>query len=352
MIREKHDRGAHYALPWPEEFEDVAKVEGSPPRFIQVDVAISPSLQAFQWVLFKHAHGDLWNILGSMIRYFGLAIDETALSIRVPEVEEMNRNLAKIKISEDPMVVLSVLGLEVDGYWEEPFNSLDDLYEYAATCPLFWVRPLPSEATDDKQDENAPGPSSAVQQAIAEDRKRLKANDRRRMNTRPCYRGWIEDFIPRCRAEGRFLEKRYTRDAVKAGVFARFPVEAEYNQRRRDYLIERQRLDIWNKLIKGYFQALPGYEDMNTTYRGCMLKGLKRIILEDDTSYGIVPGKPFRDEEGFFDMDWIREFVQTQNEIVGDAAMARNNAKYDKLLEEKKRKRELGDNPQGVDASN
>ncbi|PKS06695.1 hypothetical protein jhhlp_006769 [Lomentospora prolificans] len=342
MIREKNDQVAHYAIPWPEEFQDVGREEDTPPRYIQVDVAISPSLQSFEWVLFKQAHGDLWNILGSMIRYCGLSIDETALSIRIPEVEEISRNMAKVKISDDPLVVLSVLGLKADGYWEEPFDSSDDLYEYAATSPFFWIRPIPPETADKLVDDPSVS-SPAAQQAIAEDRKALKANDRRRMNTRPCYRGWIEDFIPRCRAEGRFFTKRCTRESVRTEIFSKFPIEAEYNQKRKDHLIRRQREVIWNKHIKGYLQGLPTYEELNPTYRGCMLKGLKRIILEDDRSYGIVPDKAFRDDEGYYLMDRVDEYVQTQHEAVGDAAMARNNAKYEKILEEKKRKQEHGE---------
>jgi hypothetical protein len=30
----------------------------------------------FEWMLFKHAYGDFWNILGSIARFSGLFADE------------------------------------------------------------------------------------------------------------------------------------------------------------------------------------------------------------------------------------------------------------------------------------
>ncbi len=61
--------------------------------------------------LFKHAHGDIWNLLGSTIRPFGLTVDEDALWLRIPEIEKFDRKKAKIRLTSDPVEVIRFLGL-------------------------------------------------------------------------------------------------------------------------------------------------------------------------------------------------------------------------------------------------
>jgi len=339
-ISENHGH-AHYAIPWPQEFQDIGEKDGDRPRFIQIDVAISPSLHALQWILFRHAHGDLWNILGSMIRGCGLVVDETALSIRIPEIENINRNRAKIKITDDPVEVLKVLGLDVNGFRDQPFESLDDLYEYAATSPMFYVRPLPPETAESAEgDSLAAAQTSATEQAIMEDKKVLRSNDRRRMRGRPCYRNWVEDFIPRCRAEGRFLKQRRTRESVRAEIFAKFPIKAEYDQRLKDFLIERQRHELWNKEIKEHLLAEYG-PNVDPAYRGNMLSAMKKIVLDGDESFGIVPPWPLRDPEGYYDIERARQFIREHHKEVGDAAITINHQKYLQALEKKKKQQEV-----------
>src|SRR6187549_3258987 len=53
---------SNMAIPWPVTAESPPE-EGKPPRFIQVDVRICDSLENLAWMLFKHAHGDIWNLL-------------------------------------------------------------------------------------------------------------------------------------------------------------------------------------------------------------------------------------------------------------------------------------------------
>src|SRR5687767_4993582 len=57
------ETSANFAIPWPSDNQD----HTSQSKFIQVDVRICDTLQSLHWILFKHAHGDIWNILGSMI---------------------------------------------------------------------------------------------------------------------------------------------------------------------------------------------------------------------------------------------------------------------------------------------
>jgi hypothetical protein len=130
---------AHVALPWPREFEflhdeslstaqglskdedeDEAPQEPNTDvrtlpslRHIQVDIRICASPSHLQWLLFKHAHGDMWNLLGSTIRPYGLTVDDAALWVRVPEIEASDRKRARVFLSDDPAETLAFLGLPV-----------------------------------------------------------------------------------------------------------------------------------------------------------------------------------------------------------------------------------------------
>ena len=332
MLRENGTKAAHYAVPWPTHLSHLGP-EPDRERHIQVDVRVCPSLQDFQWGLFKHAHGDLWNILGSTVRPLGLTVDEEALWIRVPEIEGVNRRRSKVWVTDDPGRVLEVLGLRGGTAWEEPFGSREELYEYAARSPLFWVKPLEEGESEGKKDGSR----------VDDDKRALKSNDRRRMNTRPCYRGWVEDFLPRCRAEGRFAERRHTRESVTERVFGRFPVELEFRARLREFEIEQQRNDIWKNRIKGFVEGLEGLcsreglgmaanIERERTYRGCLTKALKRIVLEEDAGYGILPRKRLRDDDGRYLMDNVVEFIQGEYKAVGDAAMRAHDEEYSEMM--------------------
>ncbi|KAJ2983431.1 hypothetical protein NUW58_g6248 [Xylaria curta] len=133
------------AIPWPSDFaypneETKGQSDSSPrenafegaqgsadnirPPCIQVDVHVCGTLDKLQFMLFKHAHGDLWNILGSTIRALGLTIDEKALYIRIPEIEETDKKKARVPLSTDPSEILSFLGLSVGSKeWEQPFDG-------------------------------------------------------------------------------------------------------------------------------------------------------------------------------------------------------------------------------------
>ncbi|KAH7111507.1 hypothetical protein B0J13DRAFT_631848 [Dactylonectria estremocensis] len=183
-------------------------------HFIQVDVRVCGSLEHFQWMLFKHAHGYIWNLLGTTIRPYGLSVDECSLWLRIPEIEAFNRGRAKVFLTSDPDEILQFLGLPIENFWTDTFEDLDAMYEYVARCRLFWVSPLDPE-------------NEGTVTGLEQDRKKLKANDRKRMSQRPGFRNWVEDFKPRCREEGRFLIQPTTREQVTQEAFDWFHVQGE-----------------------------------------------------------------------------------------------------------------------------
>ncbi|KAL8388433.1 hypothetical protein RB595_009245 [Gaeumannomyces hyphopodioides] len=312
-ILKLHDSSAHLALPWPRLMDGSGSDEGQKEHdtFVQLDVRICASERVLRWMAFRHAHGDIWNILGSMIRPLGLTADETALWLRIPEVEVIDRKRARVLLTDDPHVALDVLGLPDDkGQWDNSFDSYEDLFEYVAGCRFFYVSPDPSgaEAGGDAQDSpqrqkllqelDAHGrPSSTVH---GDTRQTLKSNDRRRMKTRPLFRAWIDEFIPRCRAAGLYpppppddastastATKEDLRDVVRAELLARFPAAAlEYDERLTAWRKERQRLALV-EAVKAAVPAedcerLPGYDNSRGRSRSALIAALRRVVLDDD----------------------------------------------------------------------
>lgn len=290
-----------------EDVEDQESADDLRPRFIQVDVHICEKLENLQWMLFKHAHGDLWNLLGATIRRFGLTIDEVGLYVRIPEIEKRDKKKAKVLLSQEPGEILHFLGLKFDGkQWEEPFASEEDVFEYAATCNLFWVMP---------QDTEAEGGGEDMTEAVLA--RKLKSNDRRRMNYRPVFRKWLEEFIPACRAAGRFTSTPLTRDEVRQHVFEYFPgVHLIYDAVVTEWRIKRQREELWKDVIK---PAVP--DDMGYDRRGCCVSALKKIIMDGNDSFdGILAPPTLKDKDGIFDEDAVRVWVEENWQRVMDTA--------------------------------
>ncbi|PTB67659.1 hypothetical protein BBK36DRAFT_1168041 [Trichoderma citrinoviride] len=319
---------ANLAIPWPEDESDddgkektkTDKEDKEEParKYIQVDVRVCESEEKLRWMLFKHGHGDFWNVMGSIIRPYGLTVDETAMWLRVPEIEEHNRKRARIFLSSDPAKVMDFLDMRMEGYWDKAFSSMEELYDYIATCRLMYVDPTPTEPEESK----------------------LKANDRRRMNYRPVFRKWIDEFIPECRRLGKFSEKRFTREQITEEAFAAFGVEEEFNTRRDKFLAEKQKEYIWSTSIKGGVPEPKSRDRFDILYRSCLVKALKKIILEDDTSYGIVPVKNLKKADGMYDLERVEDFISKNQESVGKAAIAQHYGAYDEHMRRKECQKE------------
>lgn len=322
------------AIPWPatlpSHVQDISDTQDSQPRFIQVDIHICPSLSNLEWFIFKHAHGDLWNLLGSIIRPYGLTVDEVGLYLRIPEIEKLDRKKAKVLLTTDPCQVLSFLGLKSNGKeWEERFDSTDELFEYAATSRFFWVKPATSDEGVADADSDGDGEVSGDFR-----KKELKSNDRRRMGQRPLFRKWIEDFLPRCRAQGRFTNRTPTREETTEQAFQIFGVRGEYETRLLDFQRERQRQALWREVIK---PAIP--VDLEPQFRSVAASAMKKIIMQGDTSFGIGPDKQLRDGKGMYLEDEVRCWVEENWQEVGRIAWEKNHARFVESLAAKGVKR-------------
>lgn len=307
----------HYAVPWPSHLVPDTDPAGAQ-RYIQVDVTICSTLEEMQWILFKHAHGDLWSILGSIIRPYGLTIDETCLSVRIPEIEPHNRKLARVALTKEPSQVLSFLGLPEGRVWEVPFHSREEMFRYLTQSPMFYVFPARTRRSIDE--------SPGLEQPA------LNSKDRKRLNTRPAYREWAEEFLPRCSREGTFSEKRTSREEVLQQAFARFQVQDEYNRRLKAHHLEEQVAHIKRHVIRSVLPAPEGppEDKRQVLYRGVLAKALTQIIMENDRSYGIYPepNRPLKNAKGMFILKNVSEFVQEMHRAIGQRALDRHHEAY------------------------
>ncbi|KAI1397270.1 hypothetical protein F4819DRAFT_90835 [Hypoxylon fuscum] len=343
---------AAIAVPWPSDLPDrIINTEEDchddtlKPRYVQVDLHLCHSLEQLQRMLFKHAHGDLFSIVGSIIRPFGLTMDDTALYIRIPEIESYNRKKAKILLTTDPDEILNFLGLTNNRtIWEEPFASIEDLFEYVATCRLFWVWPVQEKENEDENNEsdnnndtnNNLDPTGAEGGEIA--KTKLKATERRRVIRRPVFRQWVEEFIPACREAGRFMTQSTTptRESVRAEAFEQFiGARHAYETRLLDWSKEQQLLTLGREIIKASVPTAPEGEKesvQDLQRRGLTINALKKIIVQEDYSLGICPHTPLKDAAGLYDEDKVRKYVADNWKWIGDVAWEKNQ----KRLAEKK----------------
>ncbi|ETS86839.1 hypothetical protein PFICI_00667 [Pestalotiopsis fici W106-1] len=334
---QERDNVAMFAIPWPnhlpEGVKDTVDTTSDKLRFIQVDIHICPTIQNLEWFLFKHAHGDLWNLLGSTIRPFGLTVDEVGLYLRIPEVEKLDKKKAKVLLTTDPSETLRFLGLRLDkGQWEQAFSSKELVFEYAATCRFFWVKPKLADADHDDNDDDEGEGALDISGDYRKDK--LKSNDRKRMNQRPLFRQWIEEFLPKCRAEGRFMTRPTTRQEVTEEASDEFGVRETYVTQLGDFLKERQRLTLWKEVIK---PAIPN--DLEPNFRSCAASAMKKIVMEDNEAFGVQPTTALKDDNGLYLEDKVRQFVEANWQEVGRVAVEQNHIRYLESLAAKAKKR-------------
>ncbi|KAI1331435.1 hypothetical protein F5Y16DRAFT_268152 [Xylariaceae sp. FL0255] len=304
--------GCTMAIHWPTDLLP----EGQKDLFIQVDVHLCEDMEHMLWMLFKHAHGDLWNIVGSVIRPMGLTIDEVGLYIRLPEIEYQDKKRAKMLLTKDPSEVLDFLGFQIGDVWEQPFASENDLFNYIASSNIFRFAMAAGVFTED-----------TVTNVQA-----MTANDRRRMKFRPVYQNFIENFIPSIRSDHPVQwTKSAARDAILRAAFHRFPgTEETYHAALEEWRLEVHGLQVW-KDIKNHIP-----KGIDPEFRGHVLSGLKKIVMKGGSLCGLQAPQPLQDSDGFFDEARVYNFVQTRWKIIGEVSQ---KALRRKLKVQKKEKR-------------
>jgi hypothetical protein len=342
FIVEQGNPTINLAVAWPGSPSTASEAN----RYIQIDVHICPTATIFAWELFHSAHGDLWNILGSTIRPFGLTANDVGLFLRIPEIELHDRKKSMVFLTDSPSKVLELLGLDEERWWKT-FDSQDEMFEYAAGCRLFWVKEI--EDGENYQRDGADKVSdieAGAQEGGEQGRKTLKHNDRARMSKRPIFKAWIDEFIPKCRAEGRFstlaTSNALTRLSLRDEIFAIYPIKEEYESRLQAWSLLRHQDELWRDVIKG---SVP-IEDVNPALRAAAIRQLKAVIMEKEQWDGKVADPAMTDEKGFYDIDAVRNFVLENWRRAGELGLVKTQAQARqgiKIKAEKKAAREAGD---------
>lgn len=117
--------------------QEPSSVASRQEKFVQIDIHVCPTLALYHWQFFMQSHGDLWSIIGTSLRHFGLTATTTGLYVRIPEIEPLSRQRCEIFLTADPDIVLDFIGLEREMYWQE-FCSLEEMFEYVAG--MRWLR--------------------------------------------------------------------------------------------------------------------------------------------------------------------------------------------------------------------
>ncbi|KAF4555149.1 Hypothetical protein D9617_3g022210 [Elsinoe fawcettii] len=142
-------------------------VDDDTEKLAQVDVHVCEG--NIDWLAFHHAYGDIWQILGTIIRRYGLTANDRGLFVRIKECEDRDWQKSMIFLSQDPAAVLHFLGLEYLEF-NAGFKTLQAAYEWLARCGLLDPKAFRETANELRQ---------------------------RNIKTRPMFRRFVEEFIPK-----------------------------------------------------------------------------------------------------------------------------------------------------------
>lgn len=199
--------------------------------YVQVDTHVCPDVETWRWQIFHHAFGDLWNLLGTTIRPFGLTANEKGLHVRIGEIEALDKKKSMLFLTKDPRELCVLLGLEQerlgvdedgvvrggDGTHGRGFRNMEEMYEFVTQSRFF------------RRDTYI--------------RHTLKANDRKRMAQRDGYSAFVDDWLPTYAGNGG-EDPDLTRASVWDEVVERYKIEKVYEERIKAWREERERLKL------------------------------------------------------------------------------------------------------------
>lgn len=267
------------------------------------------------------------------MRPFGLTANATGLYLRIPEIEALDKKKSLVFLSDRPGEVLGFLGLDEGRWWSE-FEGREEMFRYAMGCRMFWVKEEKVEVEGDGQVKEGGKEGGDGGKGV------LKHNDRQRMNKRPIFAAWIEEFIPKIRVEGGAREAKVTRDEITEEALGKFGVKGEWEKRVREWRVERNRYEL-GRVIKG---AVPesGVEGMDNLVRSAAIRVLREVIKDGQDFDGRVPEVSKTNEEGLFDLEKVKEFVEGNWKGAGDIGMQRLRAQSAGYFKKKKAEEGVG----------
>ncbi|OBT89258.1 hypothetical protein VE02_02610 [Pseudogymnoascus sp. 03VT05] len=316
---------ANFAIPWPSESSldeetasapDGLELRDGQNRFIQVDILALPTLTAFHFLSFTHAHSGLFTLLGPSLRQAGLILTPTSLSLRIPSIEAHRRRGSTLPLTSNPSAILDFLGLDRERYWTR-FDSVEEMFGYVASSRLFTTR-----AREEGEEEEE------------------KVKHRNRRNSkRPLFVRWKEEFLPRALESGKYDRVIPSREEVREEAFMVWPpARALYEAQARTFEEERQ-LEEVGKLIREGVPVDVVALGLPLGTRGAAVRGLKRIVVEGDETYGVVLPEGIRGEDGLWDLEGVEGFVEEMWMEVGRVGLERG---FGRMVEKRGVKEEEG----------
>ena len=232
--------------------------------YIQLDLRICTSQQDLTWRLFYHAHGDLINILSSIIRHKGLTITDQALYLRIHDLEIHNKKLARVELTHHPNQVLDYLGLDPSRFYH-PFWSLTDMMSYIATCRFHDPTRVNSADTTVLDREHVT-------------RTTLNSYDNERLTTRPIFRFWYNTYLPTHTTDTPGSSAHLSRERTVQDVFTFFGPELQrrYETQEAQHTTTVERGRLWHNIRDKILVANP---DISKFDLNDILKALKREII-------------------------------------------------------------------------
>ncbi|CAF9942118.1 hypothetical protein IMSHALPRED_003213 [Imshaugia aleurites] len=107
-------------------------------------------MRCYEWENVVYAYGDIWQVIGATVTHFGLTINDSGLHARIKEIEGTNKKGGLRFLTRDPLAMMDLIGLDGPRY-EEGFSSLDELFEWAISMPLFRRKVFERETISGKQ---------------------------------------------------------------------------------------------------------------------------------------------------------------------------------------------------------
>ncbi len=281
----------HFAVPWPtlphpfsvgsiaNDTSAVASWEHDQ-TYIQLDLHICTSA-SFTWEVFHQTHGDFWNIIGSTIRRLGLTPSNSGFYVRIEEIEARNKNAARILLTTSPSETLTFLGLDETRYWQK-FETVDELFAYAATCRFFDPRKYDPART--KGD--------------------LKANDRARAKKRAVFRKWVEEYLPAQfdDAPADAAAVTMSKEEVVEEAKRWFGVTKKFEERRIEGLKGLKREKMWTQVRKEL-----GIEGERV---GAVMRGVKREVIGEENQLEeemTTLQRAYAEDNCEMVLQWVRE---------------------------------------------
>ncbi|KFY24594.1 hypothetical protein V493_05146 [Pseudogymnoascus sp. VKM F-4281 (FW-2241)] len=315
---------ANYAIPWPSEPTTSTPPAPEPQhdeqkRFIQVDLLTLPTPTTFYYHAFTHAHSGLFTLLGPSLQAAGLVLTPHSLSLRIPSIEAHRRRGSTIPLTSNPSAILDFLGLERETYWSR-FETVEEMFEYVATSRLFTTRPREEEGEEEEEGQ-------------------VKHRNRRN-SRRPLFVRWKDNFLLRARTSGEYDRAVPTRDEIREEAFTTWaPARDLYEAKARAFEGERLLEEVGKRIRAGVPENVEAL-GLPLGTRGAAVRGLRRILLEEDESYGVVVPEWVMGVDRGWDLEGVEKFVREKWEEVARMGLERG---FGRMVEKRRMKEEKGD---------